>query len=315
MDERHDIVCIGGIARDRKYHLSEDVVLGSSNPATSADDYGGIAHNVAVNLSLLGIRASVLSVVGTDPMGDEMLAHLAEMGIDATMVDRSATSPSANYVATLAPDGLLVLGIADMRIFDELNTARFERDAQRIARYPWVFIDTNPTPGFIAAILEYRKKHDFLLAVNTASAPKARRLPADLSGIDYLFLNDGESIGYLEERRASTPVRRAKALRERGAKNVILTLGERGTIVVTPETSFSIPVVPAAVRDDTGAGDALIAGTLRALILGRDIQDAVADGSLLAALTIESHATVCPNLSLELFEYSRMRLANAPAST
>jgi pseudouridine kinase len=308
------IVCIGAIARDRKYHLSGEVVLGTSNPATSSVDFGGIAHNVAVNLCRLEVPATLLTVIGDDPTGEEMLAYLRLHRVDISLVERSPSAPSANYVAVLAPDGMLVVGIADMRVFDELDAARFARHAGHLADASWVFVDTNVTPGFLEACIAHRLEHDYRLAVNTASGIKAKRLPVDLRGVDYLFCSDAEAIAYLDERLASTPMRRAKALRERGAQCVVLTMGERGAIVADDRGTTTLPAVPAVVRDDTGAGDALIAGTLRGLIAGRALRESVADGTLLAALTIESSSTVAPDLSVGLLDHNRDRLVHAAPS-
>jgi pseudouridine kinase len=310
--DRSDIVCIGAVARDRKYQLAEDAILGTSNPATSDVFFGGIAHNVAVNLRKLEVPSTLISVAGVDGPGEEIMAHLRAEGLDTSAIARSERAASASYVAIVGPDGNLVIGIADMVIFDELDVERFVRESARLAAATWVFLDTNPTSGFIEACLQHRREHNYRLIVNTVSAPKAKRLPRDLSGIDYLFCSDGEAIAYLEERRASTPLRRAKTLREAGAENVIVSLGERGVVIATANGSTTLPAVPAVVRDDTGAGDALIAGTFHGLIKGLDLQTAAADGTLLAALTIESTDTVAPDLSPEVLDANRSRLQHAP---
>ena len=60
--------------------------------------------------------------------------------------------------------------------------------------------------------------------------------------------------------------------------------------------------MPAQVTDATGAGDALIAATLMAMLSGRSLSDAVRLGTAVAALTVESQASVRPDLSSELLE-------------
>ena len=61
--------------------------------------------------------------------------------------------------------------------------------------------------------------------------------------------------------------------------------------------SASLPVLPAAPRDVTGAGDALIAGTIFGLIEGCDLHAAVRWGLAAAAITVESTLATAPELS------------------
>jgi pseudouridine kinase len=68
--------------------------------------------------------------------------------------------------------------------------------------------------------------------------------------------------------------------------------------------------VPAATPVDvTGAGDALIAGTLFGLLAGERLADAVRTGTLVARLTIESPATVSRGLTRAAIDASRAAAA------
>lgn len=149
------------------------------------------------------------------------------------------------------------------------------------------------------------------------SEPKVRRLPDDLRGIDLLVLNEKEAAVFLHEdfgvfaRR--TPIERAQAVRARGAQAVILTRGADG-VVACGDTSLEIPALRARCIDVTGAGDALIAATLYRLLQGDDLPEAARIGSLCAGLTIESHASVRPDLSAALLASQEHRM-QACAST
>lgn len=74
------------------------------------------------------------------------------------------------------------------------------------------------------------------------------------------------------------------------------------------ETAAIVPAFPANRIDVTGAGDALIAGTLHGLIANVPLREAVSDGVLLAALTVECEGTVHPDLSPSLLKSQRIRL-------
>lgn len=292
------VVCVGGATLDRKYCAPEPIVPHTSNPVAGYRAFGGVARNVAENLACLTADVSLVSMVGDDEAGNALLAHLRSVGVDGSRVVTARGRRTAEYVAVLGPDSDLVVGLADMDIFDLIGVADIERAWPQIASATWVFIDCNLSADVIAYIVARKHAARFRLAVNAVSTPKAMRLPADLSGIDLLFLNHDEAKAIL----GATPRPRgaASALRKRGVDNVILTHGSAGAFVASEDGVVDVPGIRAKPVDVTGAGDALIAGTLFRLLAGDTLIDAVRMGTVLAALTTENRSTVHPELSPRL---------------
>lgn len=83
---------------------------------------------------------------------------------------------------------------------------------------------------------------------------------------------------------------------------MVLTRGREGVLVADGRGVCAVPAVPAQVVDVTGAGDALVAGTLLALLAGRSPAEAVGLGTVVAALTVQSEHSVRPDLSARLVE-------------
>ena len=127
------------------------------------------------------------------------------------------------------------------------------------------------------------------------------RLAADLSGIGLLLLNLDEARAFLDHSDAS-PEAAAAALLERGAERIVLTLGDKGLVAADGAGIRRIGSLSAQIVDATGAGDALIAATLVGLMGGHDLHEAARLGTAAAALTVESGASVRPDLSLALLE-------------
>lgn len=73
-------------------------------------------------------------------------------------------------------------------------------------------------------------------------------------------------------------------LRKRGAANVIVTLGDRGVLIVTDTIDTAIPAAEVDVVDTTGAGDAFNSGFAVALAEGRDVIEAARFGVCCGAL-------------------------------
>ena len=294
------IVALGAAAIDRKYHAAAPLVAGTSNPATGSRSFGGVARNVIENLARLGVATSLVTIIGDDEAGREILRQLRDLGVDTGLIATSATEPTAEYVAILDPANDLALGIANMGVFDQFSLAQFERAWPHLASAAIVFADCNLPADILAALITRARAANCVVAVDTTSTPKAARLPHDLTGVDILFTNRDEAAGMLG--RAMDPEAAALALRERGAAKVVLTLGRAGCLVA--EASGITRVLPPRIvaRDVTGAGDALIAGTLYRLLAGEKLAAAAKVGARLAALTVASEATVLPTLSADMLD-------------
>lgn len=306
LPEAKRVACIGGAVLDRKYSAKAAIVPHTSNPASGCRAFGGVARNVAENLARLNVAVGMVSIVGDDEAGRDLLEQLRSVGVDGSGVVTVRGERTAEYVAVLGPDSDLVVGLADMDIFDRFGMADIERAWPQIAASAWVFMDCNVPAEVIAAVVARKHAARFKLAINTVSGPKARRLPEDLSGIDLLFVNLDEARALLGG--SPRPRTAAASLVKRGASSVVLTHGGAGAYVASEREVVNVPSVPARPVDVTGAGDALIAATLSRLLAGESLLDAVRVGVVLAAMTIESRATVLPDLSPRLLAASLERV-------
>src|SRR5206468_1402314 len=94
--------------------------------------------------------------------------------------------------------------------------------------------------------------------VNPAPAVPARL--ADLMGADYFIPNETEAEA-ITGRPVSTPedaLACAADLLQKGFQRVVITLGERGSLIASPAGHFHVPPFPVTPVDTTGAGDAFI---------------------------------------------------------
>ncbi|NIZ11540.1 carbohydrate kinase [Pseudooceanicola sp. HF7] len=315
------VVCLGGAVLDRKFRASQPLVRGTSNPATGFHSYGGVARNVLENLTLLGHDTSFMSVVGDDETGRNLLGHLRDRGVDVSQVAMSAHRSTAEYCAILSPGGNLDLGIADMEIFEELTPDRLERARAHLTSATLLFSDCNPPMETISTLIERSRGARYMLAIDPVSTHKARRLPRDLTGVGLLFMNLDEANGYLSGSYPATrdgAAQAAAALRDRGAESAVVTAGTEGLCVADATGVTHVSAVPSHPVEVTGAGDAMIAGTLHAILSGAPLPEAARTGALLAALTVETATTVRADLSESFLDQHRYRLPDLspyPASS
>jgi len=89
----------------------------------------------------------------------------------------------------------------------------------------------------------------------------------------------------------------------------VVTFGARGLAYADEERSLYQPARPARLVDATGAGDALAAAMIEALLRDEPIGSCIQRGLAAAALTCESEDTVAPSMSLATLE-GRIRSTN-----
>jgi pseudouridine kinase len=288
------VVCAGGAVLDVKYHLRAAPVLATSNPASAGTAFGGVARNVAENLAGLGVPVELVSAIGADTGGAALRAHLVARGVGVDGVRVVPEGSSARYAAVLDPEGDLVLGVAAMDVLDRIDAAQLAAAVLR-APSPWLFVDCNLPAGVLAAALA----GGVPVVVDAVSTPKVVRLPADLRAVTVLSGNADEARAWLRH-HGHDPIGDDETLAARlhaaGAGGVLLTRGAAGTVVADASGVRRVPAPRIEPVDVTGAGDALVAGTIAALLAGADLTAAVVVGTALAGHTIRSTGTVLPRV-------------------
>jgi pseudouridine kinase len=298
------IACIGGAHIDRRGMLRTPSVIGTSNPGDVRLDFGGVARNVAHNLARLGCSVTLLSRVGDDESGRNVVRHVAGAGIDASLFTTSAGRATASYTAILETTGELVIGLADMDIYEELTPDLLAPSLPRLREHGLWFVECNLPAATISWLLD--AAGDIPVAVDAISIAKSRKLSALLPRIPLLFCNIAQAviIGAMDQPRP-TVAEAARALQAAGPRAGIVSAGARGIAVWSAAGIATLPALKARPRDVTGAGDALVSGTLFGLSQGLPLPDAARWGLAAAAITVESEFAAVPGLTRELLEARR----------
>jgi pseudouridine kinase len=300
-------VCIGGVVADRVVRLAAPPVPRTSNPGSVVSSPGGVARNVAENLARLGHRPTLVSVIGDDTVGTSLVTGVRAAGVDARGVRTVPSEPTAEYLAILDPDGELVLGVAVMAVLDALDASDVDGvwpSEGSPSGAGWVIVDCNARSDVLAHTLaRARDDSGVHLVVVAVSAPKIARLPPRLEGVDILFCTREEAQAWLTGPRGlrdlpgASDADLAVLLCDAGAGRVVLTKGAGGAVAaVAGGARVEIPSEPVPVVDVTGGGDALVAGTVDALIDGADYAAAVRRGVHLAGLTVAVSGAVRADL-------------------
>ncbi|TFW11443.1 pseudouridine-5-phosphate glycosidase [Massilia arenosa] len=303
LPDNRPIMCIGAANLDRKLRSIATLVKGTSNPARQDESFGGVARNIAENLARLGAPVALITAIGTDSSGKALLEHAASLGIDTRGTLRVAGSCSGTYTAVLDDHGEMMLALADMALYDQI-TPEFvvSRQPQRAAAALTV-ADLNLPRDTIRALLDDAQRYAVPMVLVAVSEPKMERLPADLTGLRLLILNQGE-LEVRVGRKIANDADMLAACREvqgQGARDLIVTRGSTGVIHTTPDGRIEkLAAREVKVVDVTGAGDAFAAAVCWSLYQGSDdLNLACRRGLQLSAMTLECEETVCPWLATD----------------
>ncbi len=213
---------------------------------------GGNALNVAVQVERSGVPAAYLGAVGDDAAGAHIRAALAAEGV-ATDRLRVLAGPSAYAIVRLV-DG--------ERVFESSNKGvsvftLTDDDLEYLS-------DFDLAHSGYAARLEPQLRE--IAAATRLSFDFATRRSADYAGPLLPYVHVAEfSGGDLSEAEVEQLARWALA---QGPRYVLVTRGQRGAVLYSPDGIFEQLAVPSVPIDTLGAGDAftgrLLAGLLRA---------------------------------------------------
>jgi pseudouridine kinase len=286
------ITCFGAAHIDRRAHSHNPIARGTSNPVDVTESPGGVAHNVAEVLAMLGEEVALVSLLGRDRHGQLVASSLTEAGVDLTSLMRSDDFPTATYTALVEPDGHLYVGFADMAIYSQLVPPMLaDAIAEHAADDAW-FVDTNLPPESVTLLAA---RSPGLLAGNTVSVPKARRLHPVLGRLNLLVANKEEAAELAGSDGDAEAV--ALALHQAGVDVVAVTIHEEGVILAADGVATTLAALSADAKDVTGAGDAFTGTMIHELLRGHDPLAAAHVALGAAAITIEADASVAAELS------------------
>lgn len=301
LGEESSMVCIGGANVDRKAQGKQKMTLYSSNPVTIKEFSGGVARNVAENLSKLGVSTTLMTSVGNDKEGAWLLEETKSFGIDISQIWTLPGERTGTYTALLDTDGEMIISMADMDIYDKITPSMFESSWPAIANSRAVFFDTNIPSDCINYLIERCRYEGIPLYIDPVSSAKAGKLPGRLDGVALIFPNreEAERLAGMKIADLDDCETASKRIRERGVEKVVITLGNEGAFYSGERQSGHLPPFQTDVVDVTGAGDAFTASVMCGLINGETITKAVQLGLSAAALTLSTEKTVSPSLSHE----------------
>ena len=248
---------------------------------------GGKGSNQAVAAAKAGANTFFISKIGDDQFGSMAKEIYQNSGVDYSNVIISKDH-STGAAGILVNE---VTGANAINVFPGAAGAITTEDidkAEEAIKNSTIFLTQLEAPK---DVVTYALKKANNLNVKTIlnPAPAAEIDSSLFPLIDYFTPNETEASFYVDHDIVTyeDAEKGASKLLEKGIKNVVITLGEKGAYFANSEEKFSLPIANLSnpVVDTTGAGDAFNAGLAAALTEGKNIKDSLIFASATAGLS------------------------------
>lgn len=280
------ILVVGSISIDNTIFTKQ---IPSAGTTTVADSYfqniGGKGANQACASLFLGGDVSFIGAIGKDHNGDMVEKFLKEQGLNARL-KRSEKPTGIAFIILeeeTAENRILIIQGAntDLQIEDiDKNLDLFTEGDILLTQ----FENDMETVSYV--IKKAHEKH-MLVVVNPAPIKELKEEYYQF--IDYLVPNEHE----LEALSHKTDILlAAKELLSRGAKNVIVTLGEKGSVLINKDEYIKVEPHKVDAVDTTAAGDSYLGALVTKLAEGKEIKEAMEFASLCSSKTVTKKGAI-----------------------
>jgi sugar/nucleoside kinase (ribokinase family) len=297
------ITCVGGANLDYTFRLTDEMILSTSNPVNSSVSYGGVVRNIAENLARLNHKVSLMSVVGDDNAGNDLLSFSKKI-MEVIAVDQLTKKKTGSYYSVINKEGNMQVGFADMSINSAMNLTWILEHKRHLNLSSWIIADTNITKDALESLVDFSRNEEKKLVIIGVSGPKMKSVPDDLNDIEAIICNVDETQSYFNTQNNKLD-HLCQLWLNKGIKKVVVTAGKNGCVYGENEKinyQKAIIVPSHLVVDVTGAGDAFSAGVLHGLISNEPLESAVKYGVISSSLTIQENNAVNQKLSINLIK-------------
>ncbi len=308
-----EVVVVGGSNVDIKGYPGGDYIPHTSNPGQVTDRLGGVARNIAENLGILGTKTALLSAVGEDHYGEELIKETEKEDLDLSCLIRSRQHGTGRYVVLHDETGEMVGAVSDMQVTKEITPEYLDGYRKEVTQADFIVLDANPGREALARVLSFGESKDSgTVVVDPVSVEKARKVRGFLDRVDIITPNREEAVSLFslgETEEWSLEELAGKIKKRVGEKNlelsVVLTAGREGLALISSKSFCTF--VPDRIPEEevigtTGAGDTLTAAMIYSLLRGGEMKEAVQYGLQAAVEATKSRRTVRLDLKSALEE-------------
>ena len=277
-----DIILIGGAHIDIGGAPQHPLRKGEKNYGKVTLKAGGVAFNVAYNLSRLSIKPQLISLICDDANASIVLDACTDNNIDISNSIKLQNKETPKYLYILDYMGDTNMGISDMELYNEITPEFLQTKLDLINSYKLCFIDGNLPFESLKFLLKNVKVPT---AVDPVSVDHCKKLKSIIHLAYAIKPNEKE----MEELSGTGDIKKAKDyFLNKGVKEVFFSLGEKGLYYADSKSSGRIVHPVEHIANTNGAGDAMTAGLIYGKINGFSLHDTAKAGVAAACISLQS---------------------------
>lgn len=280
------VLVIGSIAIDNTIYTQQ---LPSAGTTTIADSYfsniGGKGANQACGALFLGADVSFIGAVGKDNNGDAVINFLKEVALNAR-IKRSDKPTGVAFIIldeSNAENRILIVQGANT----DLTKEDIDSNLDLFSEGDILLTQFENSMETVEYVIKKAKEKGMTVIINPAPIKKFNE--KYYSFVDILVPNEHE----LESLAGTADVQQgAYILLEKGAKNIIVTLGEKGSFFKSKDEQFKVAPHKVEAVDTTAAGDSYLGALVSKLSQGSSIKEAMEFASLCSSMTVTKKGAI-----------------------
>ena len=289
-----DILCIGSVLWDVIGRAETAMRQGSDMPGRITRLPGGVALNIAMALARFGLRPALLSAVGRDAEGEELIRACITRGLITDLIYRSDDLPTDKYMAVEGSNGLIA-AIADAHSLEAVGDKILRPFSDGSLPSPYqgaVALDGNLTLDLLGQMAQSPLLAQADLRVAPASPGKALRLSPFIQARRGTLYVNLEEAGLLCQAGFASSAEAARGLLDRGAVRAVVTHGGAPATVAGPDGLITLTPPSVHVARVTGAGDTFMAAHISAELKGKTAEGALREALEAAALYVSGETKI-----------------------
>lgn len=297
------IAVIGSTMMDAVTYTDRAPVAGETRTAHGFHTAGGgKGANQAIAAAKLGADVLFVTMTGDDLFGAACRENYKKAGLDTTCVGTAAGTPNGVAAITVEDDGqnrILITRGAN----DHLTPEKIAAYEPEIAKCGLIVLQLEVPLATVYAAIDLGVRHHIPVLLNPA--PATTDLSIEKACLADYFLPNETELAILTGMPTETEAEieaAAKKLLDKGLKNVVVTMGSRGSLWLAKGRKEHIPTTKVTAVDSTGAGDAYVGCFAASLAAGMDPLKGLQRAAKYAAQSVTRKGTQDSYLTKAEFE-------------
>lgn len=284
-------VVLGGANLDVGAVSYNTLARHDSNPGNVFTSFGGVGRNVAHNMALMGLPVKFITAFGDDIYAETMISELNKAGVDISSSLFAHGHRSSAYIYINDGKGDLELAVADMSLFNLIDSSFLTAKEKLINQSKALFIDTNLSDELFEQVINTTTVPIFS---DPVSCTKAKKLIPFLDKLYALCPNvaEAEVISGVHITDSNSLLKAGDVMINRGLKRLYITLGSDGVFCMDRNGHFTLPNITKNIKDSSGSGDAFAAALMMSFDRELNIYDSAIAGLSAASICCEVEGAI-----------------------